>query len=95
MLYIFAIAYGFLWGGSGTIITSLIGDVFGMRSLGAIMGVMTAGWALGAAVGPAMGGYIFDMSGNYFAAFAAAAGFTLITALFVALIRKTPTDTTL
>jgi len=94
MLYIFAIAYGFLWGGSGTIITSLIGDVFGMRSLGAIMGVMTAGWALGAAVGPAMGGYIFDMSGNYFAAFAAAAGFTLITALFVALIRKTPTDTT-
>ena len=92
MLYIFAIAYGFVWGGSGTIITSLIGDVFGMRSLGAIMGVMTAGWALGAAVGPAMGGYIFDMSGNYFAAFSAAAGFTLITALFVALIRKTPKD---
>lgn len=94
MLYIFAIAYGFLWGGSGTIITSLIGDVFGMRSLGAIMGVMTAGWALGAAVGPAMGGYIFDMSGNYFAAFATAAAAALISALFVALIRKTPKDRT-
>jgi MFS family permease len=94
MLYIFAITYGFLWGGSGTIITSLIGDVFGMRSLGAIMGVMTAGWALGAAVGPAMGGYIFDMSDNYFAAFATAAAATLISALFVALIRKTPKDRT-
>ena len=94
MLYIFAIAYGFLWGGSGTIITSLIGDVFGMRSLGAIMGVMTAGWALGAAVGPAMGGYIYDMSDNYFTAFAPAAAATLISALFVALIRKTPKDRT-
>ena len=58
------------------------------------MGVMTAGWALGAAVGPAMGGYIFDMSDNYFAAFATAAAATLISALFVALIRKTPKDRT-
>ena len=94
MLYIFAIAFGFLWGGSGTITTSLIGDVFGTRSLGAIMGVMTAGWALGAAVGPAMGGYIFDMSDSYFAAFATAAAATFISALFVALIRKTPKDRT-
>jgi MFS family permease len=94
MLYFFAIAFGFLWGGAGTITTSLIGDVFGTRSLGAIMGVMTAGWALGAAIGPAIGGYIFDMSDSYFAAFAAAAAVTLISALFVALIRKTPQDRT-
>lgn len=94
MLYIFAIAYGFLWGGSGSVITTLIGDVFGMRSLGAIMGIMSAGWGLGAALGPALGGFIFDVSGHYFAAFAAAATATLISALLVALIRKTPTDAT-
>ncbi len=37
-------------------VTALSGDVFGMRSIGSIMGAMSAGWALGAAIGPAMGG---------------------------------------
>ncbi len=89
MLYLFALAYGFLWGGSGAVITALIGDVFGTRSLGAIMGMMSAGWALGAAIGPAVGGYIFDVSGSYFMAFATGAAAVLISALFVALIRRT------
>jgi MFS family permease len=88
MLYIFAIVFGFLWGGSGAVVTALIGDVFGTRSLGAIMGMMSAGWALGAAIGPAMGGYIFDASGSYFAAFATGAFAILISALFVALIKR-------
>jgi MFS family permease len=89
MLYVFAIVFGFLWGGSGAVITALIGDVFGTGSLGAIMGMMSAGWALGAAIGPAVGGYIFDTSGSYFTAFATGAAAVLISALFVALIRRT------
>ncbi|MCK5267328.1 MAG: MFS transporter, partial [Spirochaetes bacterium] len=46
MLYTFALVFGFMWGGSGTVITALIGDIFGTRSLGPIMGMMSAGWAL-------------------------------------------------
>ena len=88
MLYTFAIVYGFLWGGSGAVITALISDVFGTRSLGAIMGMMAAGWALGAAIGPAVGGYIFDASGSYFTAFATGAAAVLISALLVALIKR-------
>lgn len=86
MLYVFAIAFGFLWGGLGVLTTALIGDVFGMRSIGAIMGMMSAGWALGAASGPAIGGYIFDVRGTYFMAFAAGAVAILIAALLVALV---------
>ena len=86
MLYAFAIAFGFLWGGLSTVTTALIGDVFGMRSIGTIMGVINTGWALGAATGPAMGGYIFDASGSYFTAFAAGAVAILIAALLLALV---------
>lgn len=86
MLYVFAIAFGFLWGGLGVLTIALIGDVFGMRSIGAIMGMMSAGWALGAASGPAIGGYIFDISGTYFMAFATGALAILIAALLVALV---------
>jgi MFS family permease len=92
MLYMFSVVYGFLWGGSGAVITALIGDVFGTRNLGSIMGIMSAGWSLGAALGPAMGGYIFDVSGNYFVAFATAAAALFMSALFVALIRRGPND---
>jgi MFS family permease len=88
MLYTFAVFYGFLWGGSGAVITALIGDIFGTQSLGVIMGMMSAGWALGAAIGPAVGGYIFDASGSYFTAFATGAVAVLISALLVGLIKR-------
>lgn len=88
MLYAFSVVYGFLWGGSATVITVLTADIFGMRSLGAIMGVMSGGWAVGAAVGPAIGGYLFDLSGHYAAAFAVGAAALFTAACFLGLIRK-------
>jgi MFS family permease len=91
MLYLFAIVFGFMWGGSGTVITVLIGDIFGTRSLGPIMGMMSAGWALGAAIGPSIGGFIFDMTGDYFMAFATGATAILTVVCLLAFIKRTPT----
>lgn len=88
MFYAFAVAFGFLWGGSGTVITAIIGDIFGTRSLGAIMGMMSAGWALGAATGPAIAGYVYDASENYFMAFIMGAVSLSISAFLIALIRR-------
>jgi OFA family oxalate/formate antiporter-like MFS transporter len=79
-----------MWGGSSTVITALIGDLFGTRNLGAIMGIMTAGWALGAAIGPAIGGLIFDMSGNYFMAFGSGAGALFAVVCLLSFIRNVP-----
>ena len=89
MMYAFAVIFGLLWGGSGAIITSLVGDTFGTSNLGHIMGLITAGWALGAAVGPAVAGYIFDSSGSYFYAFGAGAVALLTSACFIACIKPT------
>ena len=63
-------------------------DNIGTRSLGAIMGLLTAGFAFGAAVGPAVGGYIFDVSGHYFMAFATGAIAMLVAACLIAFVRK-------
>ena len=90
MLYSFAIVYGFLWGGVSIIITTQIGDIFGVGSLGTIMGVMNAGWSLGAAIGPVMGGVIFDFSGHYFTAFVAGAVAIFLATILLGLIRKVP-----
>jgi len=90
--YAFAVLFGFLWGGSGTVTTALIGDIFGTRSLGSIMGIMSSGFALGAALGPALGGVIFDMTGHYFPAFATGAATLLVAAMFMAIMRLPPSS---
>jgi MFS family permease len=91
MFYLFAIVFGFGWGGFGAPSTALIGDVFGMRSIGAVIGTLAASWALGAAIGPAVGGFIYDIRGSYRIAFAVGAVSSLVATLFVVLIKKKTT----
>jgi MFS family permease len=88
MLYVFGIVFGFMWGGLGTVTTALVGDVFGMSSIGVIMGATSAMWALGAATGPALAGYIFDMSNSYSIAFAIGAIGILMIAPLMGLMGK-------
>lgn len=88
MLYMFGMVFGFLWGGLGAVITALVGDVFGISSIGIIMGTMSAMWALGAAMGPALAGYIFDMSNSYSIAFAIGAIGILMAAPLMGLMGK-------
>ena len=87
MFYIFAIVYGFALGGFDIPVTALIGDIFGVHSLGEIMGVLNIGWGLGAAIGPAVGGLIFDVTENYFMAFMIGALAMMVATSFVAIIK--------
>jgi MFS family permease len=48
-------------------------DAFSGPQLGAILGVVQAGGGLGGAIGPFLGGWLFDVTGSYRLAFAAAA----------------------
>lgn len=87
MFYLFAMVYGFALGGFDIPVTALIGDIFGVHSLGEIMGVLVIGWGLGAAIGPAVGGLIFDVTENYFMAFMIGALAMMVATSFVALIK--------
>jgi MFS family permease len=87
-LYIFALAYGLGWGGMGPTFAALAGETFGLRKIGAILGAMDAGFNAGAAIGPFLGGLIFDVSGSYFFAFVIAALLMFIAATLVLVIRQ-------
>lgn len=86
--YLFALVFGFGFGGVDVTTASLIGDIFGKRSLGAIMGMLTVAWGLGAAGGPIVGGLVFDITESYLIAFSAGIVAMVVTALSVALTRK-------
>ncbi len=66
------VAFGVGFAASDTMIVKVIPDVFGVRAIGAIMGVLTLGWRCGAALGPAVAGFLYDLTGSYTLPFGAA-----------------------
>ncbi|MFC2067836.1 MFS transporter [Chloroflexota bacterium] len=87
MLYLFAVIFGFSYGGISSPVNAFIGDAFGTRHIGVILAITGAPFSVGAAVGPALAGYIFDISGSYLVAFLASMVATLITAILALFLR--------
>jgi MFS family permease len=69
LLWIHACFFGLTWGARGPMITAKTADLFQGRHLGAILGVISIGTGVGAAVGAWASGLIFDVFGNYRIAF--------------------------
>lgn len=78
-------AFGAGFAAADTMIVKAIPEVFGVRAIGAIMGVLTLGWRSGAALGPAGAGFLYDATGSYAVPFGAAPLVVLVSwALFAA-----------
>jgi len=70
MFYLFAIVFGFGYGGVSVLMSPMIAEYFGLRSHGTIFGmVIMFGGTGGMAAGPLIAGYLFDITGDYFLAF--------------------------
>jgi len=65
-------ASGFGFGMRIAQLSAIPADVFAGPELGAILGVVQAGGGLGGAIGPFLGGWLFDITGGYELAFVAA-----------------------
>jgi len=66
------VALGVGFAAADTMLAKAVPDVFGTRALGAILGVLNLGWRLGAAIGPAAAGFLYDLTGSYAIPFGAA-----------------------
>lgn len=67
--YLFAVVFGFGYGGMLSVTSPIAAELFGMASHGAILGAIFCGMAIGETIGPTLTGYIFDTAGNYQPAF--------------------------
>jgi len=69
--------------GSDTTLVKGAVETFGVRAIGAVMGLLSLGWRCGAALGPTAAGFIYDATGTYVPAFTVAAcGLALSSAFF-------------
>ena len=65
MFYIFAVFFGFSFGGTSVIVLTLVGNIFGKRSLGVITAAIYCGFSIGVAFGSTFAGHIFDVTKSY------------------------------
>ncbi|MFC1963718.1 MFS transporter [Chloroflexota bacterium] len=64
-LVLFAITFGPGYGATVVLRLAISREYFGLRSIGAIQGVMIGIMTLGSIIGPWLAGYIFDIKGDY------------------------------
>ncbi|MBN1471311.1 MAG: MFS transporter [Syntrophaceae bacterium] len=64
-LYLAALVYGFGYGSLAPMLPLLIADRFGRQVMGSIYGLLTFFIGTGGAVGPVLGGFIYDHFGSY------------------------------
>ncbi len=87
---VFAVMYGIGFGGRVPLLTAIIGDYFGRRHFGTILGVNMIPSNVAMIVAPLFAGYMFDINQSYFVPFAA---FSVLGFLgtFAILFAKRPT----
>lgn len=87
MLYVFAIFFGFAYGGEVPQMPLLIGHLFGLQAVMALTGATSAATRAGGALGSWTGGKIFDITHSYSTAFMMTA-VTAFLALIISLALK-------
>jgi len=69
LLYVYAVSSGFATGVFSPVLIVGLADIFRGRNIGTISAMLMTGMGFGGAIGPWLGGYIYDVSGSYYAAF--------------------------
>jgi MFS family permease len=92
MFAFIALVFGYVYGVVPPLIPMLTQEHFGARSLGATFGAMNGAYSAGMALGPWIGGIVFDLTGSYFIAFSLAAAL-MLGAFLLSLTLKRPAVT--
>jgi MFS family permease len=86
-LYLFVVVFGFALGGCATSESPLVAGLFGLSSHGLILGVINLlGFTFGAAIGPLIAGYIFDINNSYQLAFIVCAAVSVVGLILTVLL---------
>ncbi|HSW58289.1 MAG TPA: MFS transporter, partial [Dehalococcoidales bacterium] len=64
-LYLFAVVFGFGYGGLSCLQSLIAAELYGLTALGVITAVFSFAFNIGGSTGPYLAGYIFDISRSY------------------------------
>ena len=81
---------GILWLSTVPLTTGIVGQVFGLRYLATLFGIVFFSHQVGSFLGVWLGGYLYDTSGSYDAVWWAGVSLGLLAALIHLLIDERP-----
>lgn len=87
LIYLLIVVFGFGHGGFASSESPLAARLFGLKAHGSILGTAVLGFSIGAAIGPFLSGYIFDVTGSYQMSFLIAGVVGIIGLISSALLR--------
>ncbi len=88
MALVFAVLYGFAFGGRGPLLISIRGDFFGRRSFATIMGMSQTVLMVGTIAGPVFAGWVYDTTNSYSSAFLLMAAINIFAIVLLLAARK-------
>lgn len=88
LLFLFAVVFGLFDYSTVPVTASLVASHIGLRMMGLTMGILSAGHALGAALGLSMAGKLYDLFAQYAWTWWASLGLALIAGALCFLIRE-------
>jgi len=86
-IWVGLVGFGFGWGGIYTLIQLLSADLFGLRSLGKILGAVNVVDTLGGALGPVMTARLFDQTESFLISFGVIAVLLLVATVAATFLR--------
>ena len=89
MLFVFGAIFGFFYGGHTPQFPALTAEILGLGHMGVLLGAISIFWGAGAALGPVLAGYVYDITGSYSSAFMVG-GVAMLIATTIALILRMP-----
>ena len=92
-VYLFSAAMGLLWLSTVPATNALLGQIWGVRNFGLLVGLVFFGHQIGSFLGAWLGGRIYDMTGSYDLAWAGAIAFGAFAALMHLPIDQRPIAT--
>jgi MFS family permease len=82
-LAVFALVFGLFYGGFVALVPAFTADLFGLRAMSAVLGVLYTSVAFGTLLGPTLAGWVFDSTGSYAWPILICAGGCAVSALMV------------
>ena len=89
-VYLFAIVTGFLWLATVPATSGIVAQMFGLKYMGTLFGIVFLNHQLGSFVGVWLGGYLYDDTGSYDIVWWSAAAIALVTAIIHIFIDERP-----
>lgn len=85
-MMVYGIVYGFFAGGVISLFPTVVAELYGIKRIGSVIGILYTGTAFGNLLAAPIAGFLYDGTHNYYASISLAGGLLLISSVFVYMI---------